>query len=252
MNFFLPIVMAIALGGVAASAAESPVVDARVTLEKWVETRQLISKTKSDWQADQESLEQTVALYERELKAIDEQMSKVNTNNTQVAKEMLEAEALQQHSQEALAQAREFATGFEGRVRQFAGQLPGPLQDILKPLLARLPADPGNTKMLAAERVQVLVGILNELDKFNNGVNVFNEKRKNPKGDEVAVQTVYLGLGAAYFVNEAGDFAGTGAPGANGWEWNVKNEIAASVQEVVKIYRNEKTARFVTLPAAIR
>jgi hypothetical protein len=151
-----------------------------------------------------------------------------------------------------LAQAREFASGFEARVRKFAAQVPTPLQDILKPLLARLPADPANTKMLAAERVQVLVGILNELDKFNNGVSVFNEKRKNAKGDEVAVQTVYIGLGAAYFVNEAGDFAGTGAPGANGWEWTVKNEIAPSVQEVVKIYRNEKTARFVTLPAAIR
>jgi hypothetical protein len=98
----------------------------------------------------------------------------------------------------------------------------------------------------------VLVGILNELDKFNNAVNVFNEKRKNANGEEVAVQTVYIGLGAGYFVNEAGDFAGVGAPGANGWEWSVKNEIAPTVHEVVKIYRNEKTARFVTLPAAIR
>ena len=217
-----------------------------------METRQLISKTKSDWQSDKESLEQTVALYERELKGIDEQMSKVSTNNTQVAKEMQEAEALQKQSGEALTRAKQFATDFETRVRQFVPQLPAPLQDILKPQLTRLPTDPANTKMLAAERVQVLVGILNELDKFNNGLNVFNEKRKNSKGEEMAVQTIYVGLGAAYFVNDAGDFAGTGAPGPNGWEWSVKNEIAPAVQEVVKIYRNEKTARFVTLPAAIR
>ena len=235
-----------------ANAAESSVNDARATLEKWVETRQLISKTKSDWQSDKESLEQTVALYERELKGIDEQMSKVSTNNTQVEKEMKEAIVLQKQSNEALGETRQFATDFEVKVRNVAPQLPMPLQDILKPLIARLPADPANTKMLAAERVQVLVGILNELDKFNNAVNVFNEKRKNSKGEEVAVQTVYIGLGAAYFVNEAGDFAGVGAPGANGWDWNVKNEIAATVQDVVKIYRNEKTARFVTLPVAIR
>ena len=235
-----------------ATAAESPINDARATLEKWVETRQLISKTKSDWQSDKDSLEQTIALYERELKGVDEQMSKVSTNNTQVDKEMKEATVLQKQSNEALGQVRQFATDFEARVRKVAPQLPNPLQDILKPLIARLPADPANTKMLAAERVQVLVGILNELDKFNNAVNVFNEKRKNPKGEEVAVQTVYIGLGAAYFVNEAGDFAGVGTPGADGWEWSVKNEIAPTVQEVVKIYRNEKTARFVTLPAAIR
>ena len=72
------------------------------------------------------------------------------------------------------------------------------------------------------------------------------------KGEEVSVQTVYLGLGAAYFVNEAGDFAGTGTAGKNGWEWTAKPEIATTVQEVVKIYRNERAARFVTLPAAVR
>jgi septal ring factor EnvC (AmiA/AmiB activator) len=244
------LLMALLLPGVTA-AVESPVADARGTLEKWVETRQLISKTRSDWQSDKETLEQTVALYERELKAIDEQMAKVSTNNTQVAKEMQEAVAAQKQSEEALARGRQFAGEFEAKVKKFAPQLPAPLQDILKPLLARVPADPANTKMLAAERVQVLVGVLNELDKFNNAVNVFNEKRKNSKGEEMSVQTIYIGLGAAYFVNEAGDFAGTGAPGSNGWDWSVKNEIAPVVQEVVKIYRNEKTARFVTLPVAI-
>jgi septal ring factor EnvC (AmiA/AmiB activator) len=251
------LVVAIALTGLVVRAAEpapsaaSAMAQTRSTLEQWVQTRQLISKTRSDWQADRESLEQTVALYERELKALDEQMARVTTNNTQVAKEMDEALALQKTSNESLAGARNFATDFEGKVRQLAPQLPAPLQDILKPALARLPADSANTKMLAAERLQGLVGILNELDKFNNAVNVFNEKRKNPKGDEVAVQTIYVGLGAAYFVNEAGDFAGTGAPAANGWEWTVNNGIALTVQEAVKIYRNERAAHFLTLPATV-
>jgi hypothetical protein len=100
--------------------------------------------------------------------------------------------------------------------------------------------------------VQVCVGVLNELDKFNNAVNVFTEKRKNDKGEDVAVQTLYVGLGAAYFVNDTADFAGTGAPGANGWEWSNKPELAPKVQEAVKIYRNEKTAHFLTLPVAIK
>lgn len=240
---------------VAASAAETisgPLAQTRSTLEQWVQTRQLISQTRTDWQTDKETLEQTVALYERELKAIDEQFSKVATNNTQVAKEMAEAEALQKTSNETLGDAKQFATEFEAKVKQLVPQLPGPLQDLLKPLLARLPADPNNTKMLAAERMQVLVGVLNELDKFNNAISIFSERRKNAQGEEVSVQTVYLGLGAAYFVNEAGDFAGMGTTGKNGWEWTTKPEIAATVQEVVKIYRNERAAKFVMLPAAVR
>jgi hypothetical protein len=253
MKRFLLMVTASVLVGPGVKAGEpATLTQARSTLEQWVQTRQLIARAQGDWQADKESLEQTVALYERELKSIDEQMSKVSTNNAQATKEMTEALGLQKSSNETLEGARQFAADLEARVKQLAPQFPSPLQDILKPSLARLPADPANTKMLAAERVQVLVGILNELDKFNNAVNLFNEKRKNPKGDEVAVQTIYVGLGAAYFVNEAGDFAGTGAPGANGWEWAVQPEIAPSVKEAVKIYRNEKTARFVTLPVAVR
>jgi uncharacterized phage infection (PIP) family protein YhgE len=255
MKCMIPLLVAVAGIGFVAQAAESsssPLAQTRSTLEQWVQTRQLISQTRADWQADKETLEQTVALYERELKAIDEQMSKVATNNTQVAKEMSEAEALQKTSNETLGDAKQFATEFEAKVKQLVPQLPGPLQDILKPLLARLPADPANTKMLAAERMQVLVGVLNELDKFNNAISIFSERRKNDTGDEVSVQTVYLGLGAAYFVNEAGDFAGTGTAGKTGWEWTTKPEIAPTVQEVVKIYRNERAARFVTLPAAVR
>ena len=90
------------------------------------------------------------------------------------------------------------------------------------------------------------------MDKFNNALSIFNEKRRNEKGEEVAVETVYVGLGAAYFVNEAGVFAGTGAPGAAGWEWSIKPELAAPVREVIRIYRNERPATFVSLPAAIR
>jgi len=232
--------------------AEDALTESRSTIEKWVETRQLISKTRSDWQTDNDTLEQTVALYERELKSIDEQMAKVSTNNTQVTKEMAEAETLKKSSNEARDRAAQFATEFEGKLKKLVPQMPAPLQDIVKKDMSRVPADATNTKMLAAERVQVCVAVLNELDKFNNAVNVFNEKRKNDKGEEVAVQTLYVGLGAAYFVNDTADFAGTGAPGANGWEWSNKPELAPKVQEAVKIYRNEKTAHFLTLPVAIK
>ena len=242
------IVMAL-LGG--SAYAGTLLEDTRSSLEKWLETRQLTSKTRSDWRSDKEIMEQTIALYQRELKSIEEQMSKISTNNNQVEKERLEAEALQKTSNDALNRAKEFATGFEAQIKKLVPQMPTPSQDILKKDLARIPADPANTKILAAERVQTLVGILNEIDKFNNALNVFSERRKTAKGDEVAVETVYIGLGAAYFVNGSGDFAGMGAPGPNGWAWTLKPELGPAVKEVLKIYRNERTAQFVTLPVVI-
>ncbi|MGN6642165.1 MAG: DUF3450 family protein, partial [Verrucomicrobiota bacterium] len=237
---------------IASVRAESPLNETRSTLEKWVETRQLISKTRADWQSDKEMIEQSLLLLQRELKSVDEQMARLGTNSTQVDKERLEAEALLKSSNESLDRARQFATDLAAQINQLAPRLPMPLQDIIKPLMNRLPADPANTKMAATEQMQVIVGVLNELDKFNNAISVFSEKRKNQKGEEVAVETLYVGLGAAYFVNETGDFAGTGIPGANGWEWNTQPSLAPAIREVVQVYRNERPARFVSLPATIR
>jgi hypothetical protein len=236
----------------AASAAETALTDARAALEKWVETRQQVSRVRSDWQADKETIQQTIYLFERELKNVADQMSKVSTNSVQVDKERAEAEALQKSSRESLERTREFVAGFETEITGLVPRLPVPLQDILKPLLSRLPTDAAKTKMSVAERAQVVTGILNELDKFNNGVAIFSEKRKNDKGEELAVETVYIGLGAAYFVSDAGDFAGMGTAGPSGWEWTTKAELGDPVREIIRIYKNERAARFVPLPVIVR
>jgi hypothetical protein len=236
----------------ASFSAENTLNETRSTLDKWVETRQLISRTRSDWQSEKETLEQSIQLFERELKSVQAQMAALGTNSTQVEKERAQADASLKSSNESLDVAKRFVADFEGKITKFVPQLPTPLQDILKPSLARIPTNSASTKMLVTERVQVVVGILNELDKFNNAVTIFNEKRTNGKGEEVAVQSVYLGLGAGYFVNDAGDFAGVGSPGANGWEWTPKPDVASQIKEVIRIYRNEHPAAFVSLPVTLK
>jgi len=244
---------AILTAGLAAMGAESgdKLSATRSTLEKWVETRQLISKTRSDWQSDKESIEQSIALFERELKGVEEQMSKLSTNSGQADKERAQTEAAIKASNDSLEPAQKFAAAFEVELKNLVPKLPQPLQEILKNPLAKLPEDPASTKMKPTERIAALVQALNEIDKFNNAVNVFSEKRKNASGEEVAVQTIYVGLGAAYFVNDTADFAGIGTPEKDGWQWALKPELAPTVQEAVKIYRNEHTARFLTLPVTI-
>jgi hypothetical protein len=252
LGFSVRIMLIAYLLGTAFVRADAPLSEARSTLDKWVETRQLISRTKADWQSDKELLEQSLRLFERELKGVEEQMSKLGTNSSQVEKERVQAEALLRSSNDALDGARQFATDFEGKITKLVPQLPAPLQEILKPYLNRMPTNSASTRLAPPERIQIVVGILNELDKFNNAVSIFNEKRKNEKGEEVAVETVYVGLGAAYFVNEAGNFAGSGSRGQNGWEWSLQPELASLVREVIRIYRNEEPARFVALPATVK
>ncbi len=246
------IAVLLGLSAMAGTAAEVRLADTRSQLEKWVETRQLVSKTRGDWQTDKETIEQTIAIFERELKSVEEQMGRLSTNSTQADKERAQTEAAIKASNDSLEPARNFAAAFEAELKKVVPKLPQPLQDNLRAPLAKLPEDPANTKMKPTERVAALVQVLNEIDKFNNAVNLYSEKRKNQGGTEVAVETVYVGLGAAYFVNEAGDFAGLGTPGAAGWQWTVKNDIAPSVRDIIKIYRGEHPARFVSLPASIK
>jgi septal ring factor EnvC (AmiA/AmiB activator) len=233
-------------------AAESPLAAARSGIEQWVQTRQLVSRTKSDWESEKEMLLQTKALFERELAGVADQMSRVSTNSTQVDRERVAAEKELKDSNESLDHARQLIAGLESQVRSVTALLPAPLVETMQPLLTRLPEEAATTKVGVTERVQTVVSLLNEIDKFNNAVTLFSEKRKNEKGEEVAVETVYVGLGAAYFVNQTGDFAGAGRPGPKGWEWSIEPALADRVREVVRIYRGERTAHFVLFPVTIQ
>jgi hypothetical protein len=238
----------------AGQAAELPpaLTETRVTLEQWVQTRQLISRTRSDWDADKETLAQTTALYERELKSIAEQISKVSTNNAQVDKERLAATTQQQELAAAAEQARTLVAGLEKRVQELAPSFPPPLVEKLSSSLQRIPADPVNTKLSGLERMQNLVGILNEVDKFNAAVTVVSEVQKNSSGAEVQVETLYLGLAQAYFVDKAGDYAGVGTPAATGWQWTPNNALAGKIQKSIAMYKNATPADFVSLPVHIK
>lgn len=225
--------------------------ETRQLLDKWVEARQLAAKARADWQTDRETLESSVRLLERELATVRDQMGKLGTNTTQVATERAQAEGQIRQAQATLDRVQVVTGGLENEVRTLLPRLPSPLQETLKPFLHRLPAEGAPTKMGAPERFQALVGILNELDKFNTTLTISNERRKTAAGDDVAVDTLYLGLGAAYFVNDTGDFAGRGSPGVNGWEWTIEPELASAVRECIRVYRNERPARFIPLPVSI-
>ena len=232
-------------------AAEPSLNSTRETVAQWVQTQQLISKTRSDWEADRELLQQSKALFDRELKAVQDEMGKQSTNSSVADAERLKAETELKRANEALERAKVAAAALEAEVRTLLPLLPAAVLSTAQPLLNKLPADPNNTKAAPTERIQTLVSLLNEIDKFNNAVTVFTEKRKGPNGEEVSVETVYAGLGAAYFVNESGDFAGHGRPGTQGWDWTLDPKLADPVREVIRIYRNERTARFVSLPATV-
>ncbi len=64
-----------------ASGADLPLQATRGIVEQWVQTRQLISRTRADGEAMKELLGQTKAIHERELQSLYEALTRSNTNS---------------------------------------------------------------------------------------------------------------------------------------------------------------------------
>lgn len=220
----------------------------RANLEQWVETRQLTSRLQSDWRSDKEMLDQTAAVHERELSGLNEALAKADTGTSQVRKEHEALETQKAELEEAKAAVAAWATQCEQRMRILARGLPAPLTRKLEPLLSRLPQNPSETRLNPVERMQNLVGILNEVDKFNSSVVVESELKKRPSGEEIQVKTLYAGLGQAWFVDKSGSFAGVGRPTATGWAWEDQANLGARVLRAISIAENVEPPAFEQLP----
>lgn len=224
----------------------------RGALSEWVQTHQLLSQTRADWSRDKELLDQSTALYERELKTLGEQMTRVGTNTVFLAEQREAALARQQVYVSGLELAARRLGELESRVRGLQPVLPPVLRATVGPLLNKLPADPASTNVSPVARMQTLITILNEVDKFQSSVTITEETRPAPDGREVAVNVLYAGLGQAWFADQKGTFGGVGVPGPAGWEWTTRNEAAPGVARAIRMYRNEVPAEFVALPVQVR
>jgi hypothetical protein len=140
----------------------------------------------------------------------------------------------------------------EKRVLGQYKSFPDPLRERIEPLYKRVPTTPAAARLSLGERMQNIIGILSEVDKFNSAVTVVSEIKKADDGKEVAVRTMYLGLGAAYYVDKSGTTAGVGVPGDDGWQWTARNDLAPKIAKLIYIYENASAAEFVPLPVTIK
>jgi len=246
-------VTALGIGAAGTSSAgyDGPIDVARAALEQWVETRRLISQEKRDWAEGKEVLTARIDLVQREIATM---RAKVGEAEASIVEADRKREELVQGNDELRAATQSLGEGIvalEARVRGLLPRLPAPIRERVKILSQRLPEDPTTTKATLSERFQNVVGILNEVDKFNREVTLSLEVRELPGGGAIEVTTLYLGLGQAFYASSKGDAAGIGTATEDGWAWTPANEAAAAILEAIAVQRNEAPAKFVQLPLRI-
>lgn len=242
----------ILLPGVARAADPTVLEATRSTLAKWVETRQLISRTRADWQADKQVLEQTVGMFEGELASLTAQSGAVATNSVEVARQRAETETAKAELEAGLALTSRTLAPLEARLRRLTPVLPPPLLKTVQSLVDRLPEELNADAVPPLKRLQTVITLMNEVEKFNSMVTLSPELRQDPAGGEIKVQVLYLGLAQAWFVDESGDFAGTGVPQAAGWVWTPRKDLGPRIKGVIAMYEEKQPAEFVALPVEIQ
>jgi FtsZ-binding cell division protein ZapB len=220
-------------------------------IEQWVQTRSLIGKERQDWRIGREVINERIDLLRREIEGLQEKTAQ-GTNATATADATLvDLRTEQARLRETAAELQRSAIDIETAVRRWLPLIPDPVRERVKPLSVRMPADSMNTKIPLAERLQLIVGILNEVTKANGEIVQAVEVRAMPDGKSAELRTVYVGLAEAYYVSARGD-AGIGRADTNGWKWTAASELAEPVRAVLDILQNKGSPRFVALPAEVK
>jgi hypothetical protein len=226
---------------------------ARTALEKTVETRRILSKERRDWKVGKELLTERIALVGRETDALRERISGAEASISEADKSKIELVEENERLKAAAAGLADGIVAVEARTRALLARLPGMLRDRVKPLSQRIPEVDAKepTKLSLSERFQNVVGILNEINKFNRDIVLASEVRRLPDGTTAEVTAMYLGIGQGYYVGGGGKLAGIGAVGPEGWTWTPANESAEAIGLAISIMKNESPAAFVPLPVKL-
>ena len=232
----------------------APIIEAtRETLTKWVETKQLISKEKSEWASGKDILEDRVRLAQAETTTVRDKLKEISAAVAEAQKKRDELAAQNDKLKATAEKSKSMVIAAEKKLRPLLPQLPEPLREKLKPIIARFPEDSEKSTASMAERLQNVLGILDQASAFNSTVASVKELRTFPDGTRAEVTTVYLGLSQAYYTNREGTLAGIGHPGPDSWVWKPDNANGKKILLAVHILEGkEKGATFIDLPVKIQ
>ena len=225
--------------------------ETRLTLSKWIETQQIISKERNDWQQGKEVLQGRIELVGKEVGQLKERIAQSEKAVEESNRKRDELVAQNAQLKEVGGQLAESVTAMESQVRKLARLAPEGIASKLAPLLQRIPTDAAATRISVAERFQNVLGILNELNKANSEITIAYEIRKLADGSSSEVQVIYVGLGQAYYLSPRGE-AGIGRPGDQGWTWEPASEQAGQIFTALEVIQGKHPPAFVALPVTIQ
>jgi DNA anti-recombination protein RmuC len=220
----------------------------REVIAQYVKTRQEIARVKNEWKSYQELSERRIDLYEREIRQLSDTISAAEEQTTQAEREIARIRdeiAVLRGANDIVAKA---LPAMEDKVRELYQYFPSPLKTKVQRLVQQL----GKSRQ-ASDRMAIVIGILNEVDKFNAEFNFDTQEKSLPSGETRLVDVIYVGLSVAYYADKEGTVGGIGVPAEGEWAWSERNDLAPAIRDAVLYYNDEiKPAMLVELPVTIQ
>ncbi|EDY84892.1 hypothetical protein VDG1235_4526 [Verrucomicrobiia bacterium DG1235] len=241
----------IALAGPAALSAAPQLAETRSTLKEWVELKKLVSEEKNKWAVEKQTLQESIDLLEDEIDKIQDAIEAYEADATDADKVREDLTRDENELKAASAIVKSSIVDLEVEALELVKYLPSSLQDKLSVVTQRVPKTKREIDASTLSvRVMNIIGILSEIEKFNSQLTVVNEIR-DIKGERVRVDTLYVGLAVAYYVDGTKSEAGYMIPAKDGWKRFEDNTLANDIADAVAMQKREATVRFVDLPINI-
>lgn len=240
--------------GVGSVPQEPDLEGTRDAYSAWLKTETLISEEQRDWRLRLDEQDESIRLLERQIARLAEDTEEARAEIRDAEERTAKLESEEAATREGLAVLEGRIVGLEGRLRELLPRLPASLRELeaFTLLEGRLPAEDADSSLPLSQRYLTVIGLLNEVDKFQRDLHVVSQRHTLADGRQVSAETLYLGLSLAFYVTADGKHAGRGIPGPEGWAWLAADESAESIASALEILRGDSPAAFVSLPVDIR
>ena len=227
--------------------------EAQNAFSEWIEVEKQIAADESEWAVEKEVMENSIEFMKEELDRLKEIIKSSEETASAGERKRAELEERKASYDAVMQEVESVVSDFESEIKKLADTWPGAFLSAISAPLGRIPNEDQVDDVPLTLRLQNIVVILSQFDKFQSMISKDTEIQEIA-GTSREVTTLYYGFAYAYFVDASGEHAGYGYPneaGEEGWSWVSDADLAPKVQDLVAVYDRSQEAVFVGLPAKI-
>lgn len=216
-------------------------------IKEWIQTEQLISEEKNNWESEKATLLDLQDALSAEISELETKLEQFEKENVGAAKNRSDLSLRKEEAEETTKIFYKQIKEVEKEIKNIFPILPSPLRDQTRAFLDKINGNKSDNLPLR-NRLDEAISILRNIHSFHRSVHFERQEFSLDDGKSREFSVLYFGLGVAYFVNESGTVAGWGKPSPQGWLWTRQDTIAKEVSTGVAMIQNRTLPRFLKLP----